>query len=1019
MAHADNKTFGRISSFSARRAWLVVGGWIILLGVLNAVIPQLEITVSKYSAPFMPANLTAAQTLRDMSTDFGVPQSASVGSVVLVDEHGLTAADHELSQRLIEALRADHKNVAYVLDTYSNDQLREISLSPDGKAINLLVAATGEVGSTDAHRNVNEIRKTIAVLPKPEGVQIYYTGFAPTLADLFTAMDRSLVIITGVSVLLITMLLLVVYRSLVLACIPLLTIGVSLGVARPIVSLLGITGTLTVSNFTIALMTAMVLGIGTDYAIFILASYHEGRRIKLPVPEALQRAGQKISGIPIASAVTIAAAASSMVFARIGMFKSSGLPITIGVAITLAVSTTLPYALLSIAGQRGYAEPRPLNERRWRRTGARIIRSSGLLAAASLALLIALSAVLVTLRLNFDENSMQLGNTESTRGYDKVYAHWGVNEAAPEYLIIKSDHDMRNTNDLAALDMIATNLSKLPEVAVVRSITRPNGKALVQTTIGHQVGIVGDRLGEAQQQIQQSNPDLARLIAGVNQLRDGASSANTQLPQLLTGIKQVVSLAKGVLSSYDTASAALATASNNRIDAPRAIADLNSSVNLLDLALQALSNNDIAAAAANSVNSALGPMLAPEPAPECDANALCTRGRADLADLDAITHGAVGRALRDLQAVTAIPQGAIENLRAALPGIQSTLTQLQVLAAQLGGRSQVQASARLTQLVHGAEQLTAGMSQLATGLGRVKTGVEQVSTQTGTLDAGLKEALDYLSSVSTHTVGGPGAGYYLPPQGFSDKNFQAGQKLLFSADGMVARMVAVWKVNPYSAQARDGAVHLVKTAALAATGTTLQNAHIATTGIASISTDMQAQVWRDFFTFSAVAILGILLVMALLLRSILAPAFMVAMVTLSFAAAAGVSVLIWQHIIGVDLDFTVLPVSFMALVAVGADYSMLFASRIREESQDGMTRGILRGFASTGSVITTAGIVFALTMFALMSGSVIHLLQIGFTVGVGLLLDITIVRTILVPAAMTLIGNHIWWPSTSEAPSHR
>ena len=65
-------------------------------------------------------------------------------------------------------------------------------------------------------------------------------------------------------------------------------------------------------------------------------------------------------------------------------------------------------------------------------------------------------------------------------------------------------------------------------------------------------------------------------------------------------------------------------------------------------------------------------------------------------------------------------------------------------------------------------------------------------------------------------------------------------------------------------------------------------------------------------------------------------------------------------------------------------------------------------------MITTAGVVFALTMFALMSGRVINLLQIGFTVGVGLLIDITLVRTILVPAAMSLIGDRIWWPGRAR-----
>jgi RND superfamily putative drug exporter len=174
---------------------------------------------------------------------------------------------------------------------------------------------------------------------------------------------------------------------------------------------------------------------------------------------------------------------------------------------------------------------------------------------------------------------------------------------------------------------------------------------------------------------------------------------------------------------------------------------------------------------------------------------------------------------------------------------------------------------------------------------------------------------------------------------------------------------------------------------------------------------MRDQVWRDFAVYGVVAILGVLLVLMVLLRSIAAPVFMVAVVVLSFGAASGISVLVWQHLIGVDVDWSVFPVSFMALIAVGADYSMLFAARIREESGDGMVRGIMRSFGSTGSVITTAGIVFALTMFALMSGRVINLLQIGFTVGVGLLIDITLVRTILVPAAMSLIGDRIWWPS--------
>lgn len=1013
--HGESKLFSMIAAFVAKHAWLVVACWVLLLGVLNVSVPQLEVTVGEDSSPFMPAHLPAAQTLRQMSADFGVPASSAVGSVVVVDEAGLNDADKAFTGRLIEALRGDKADVAYVLDTFSNDKLRNIAVSPDGKAVNVVVAGAGQIGSSEARKNVVDIRRLIESLPKPPGLHVYYSGFAPTLADLFGAIDRSLLVITAVSVVLIAGLLLLVYRSVVLAMIPLVTVGVSLGVARCVVSVLGMTGVMTVSNFTIALMTAMVLGVGTDYAIFILASYHEGRREGLAVPEALARAGQRISGVLIASAVTIAVAFSAMMLTKIGMFRAVGPPVAIAVAITLAVSVTLPYALLSIAGRRGYGEPRQLNEMRWRRLGAKIIRRSGPLTAVSLVVLLALALVLTTLKINFDENSMQLRRTESSIGHEKVLQHWGLNEAAPEYLIIRSDHDMRNTDDLAALEVVAASVARLPDVSSVRSITRPFGKPAEQTAIGYQAGVVSDRLGDASRRIGESTPDLARLGLGATQLLNGAQEANSQLPQLVSGVQEVVLLAHKMLSSYGAASSALATVTDGRSTVPVAIADLTSSLRLLDRVLDALSNNDLAAAAIGAADATLGPMLAPEVSAECLGNPLCMRGRGDLADLDAITNGAVSRALGILHAASAVPQDAIDRVRASLPSLKILLEQLQSLTAQVSGQPQAQLNEKLNQLAQGAEKLSGGMSQLVTGLSQVKTGVEMVVDMTGRLDQGLQQASSYLDGLSTHTSTGAGRGFYLPPQGFSDPTFKAGEQLLFSRDGKTARMVVVWKANPYDAEARDTARQLAATAQRAAAGTDLRDARFDTTGIASILDDMGDQMRRDFAVFGFAAILGVLLVLMILLRSVLAPVLLVAMVCLSFAAAAGLSVLVWQHIIGIDLEFSVLPVAFMALIAVCADYSMLFASRIRDESRDGMVRGIIRGFGKTGSVITTAGLVFALTMFALMSGSVVQLLQIGFTIGAGLLIDITIVRNILVPAAMAIIGNRIWWPSPALA----
>ena len=100
-----------------------------------------------------------------------------------------------------------------------------------------------------------------------------------------------------------------------------------------------------------------------------------------------------------------------------------------------------------------------------------------------------------------------------------------------------------------------------------------------------------------------------------------------------------------------------------------------------------------------------------------------------------------------------------------------------------------------------------------------------------------------------------------------------------------------------------------------------------------------------------------------------------------------------------------------ALVAVGADYNLLLAMQIREEARAGLGTGIIRAFAATGGVVTTAGIVFGITMFALTASTVLSVAQIGVTVGVGLLIDTLVVRSFVLPSIVALLGRWFWWPT--------
>jgi RND superfamily putative drug exporter len=158
-------------------------------------------------------------------------------------------------------------------------------------------------------------------------------------------------------------------------------------------------------------------------------------------------------------------------------------------------------------------------------------------------------------------------------------------------------------------------------------------------------------------------------------------------------------------------------------------------------------------------------------------------------------------------------------------------------------------------------------------------------------------------------------------------------------------------------------------------------------------------------------IIVVFLILIALLRAIVAPLYLIGSVIISYLAALGIGVVMFQFILGQELHWSVPGLAFIILVAMGADYNMLLISRIRDESPRGIRSGVIRTVGSTGGVITAAGLIFAASMFGLLFASITTNVQIGFVVGTGILLDTFLVRTVTVPAAAVLVGRANWWPS--------
>ncbi|BCP01021.1 MULTISPECIES: MMPL/RND family transporter [Mycobacterium] len=252
--------------------------------------------------------------------------------------------------------------------------------------------------------------------------------------------------------------------------------------------------------------------------------------------------------------------------------------------------------------------------------------------------------------------------------------------------------------------------------------------------------------------------------------------------------------------------------------------------------------------------------------------------------------------------------------------------------------------------------------------------------------------------------------FYLPPEVFNNPDFKRGLKLFLSPDGKAARMIVTHEGDPATPEGISHIDPMAKAAHEALKGTPMAGAQIYLGGTAATYKDIQDGAKYDLMIVAFAALSLILLIMMIITRSLIAALVIVGTVALSLGASFGLSVLVWQYIFGVQLYWVVLALAVILLLAVGSDYNLLLISRFKEEIHAGINTGIIRAMAGSGSVVTSAGVVFAVTMCAFVFSGFQVLGQIGTTIGLGLLFDTLIVRSFMTPSVARLLGRWFWWP---------
>jgi RND superfamily putative drug exporter len=296
-----------------------------------------------------------------------------------------------------------------------------------------------------------------------------------------------------------------------------------------------------------------------------------------------------------------------------------------------------------------------------------------------------------------------------------------------------------------------------------------------------------------------------------------------------------------------------------------------------------------------------------------------------------------------------------------------------------------------------------GMKAMMLGMHSTQKGMQDQMAAMQQDSAAMGEAFD--ASMNDDS-------FYLPPEVFENPDFQRGMEQFISPNGHAVRFIISHEGDPMST---DGIARIdaIKNAAKEAIkGTPLEGSTIYLGGTASMFKDLSVGNAYDLMIAGIAAIALIFAIMLIITRSVVASAVIVGTVLLSLGASFGLSVLIWQHILGIELHWMVLAMAVIILLAVGADYNLLLVARLKEEIPAGINTGIIRAMGGSGSVVTSAGLVFAFTMMSFAISELTVLAQVGTTIGLGLLFDTLVVRAFMTPAIAALLGRWFWWPQS-------
>ena len=535
--HAEPVQRPRLAKLLRVLAIPIIIFWVLVAVVTNVFLPSLDDVTADNAGPLVARDAPSAQAAIHQGNDFDESNYTSVAVLLLeTKDRKLGEQDHQYYNEVVRRLLDDTKHVASVQDLWGKPVTMSGSQSADAEATTLTIRPVGDLGSSEANKSIDAIRDVVAKVPKPDGLSAYITGPAPLAADTLHATDKSLVKLTIVTVILIVILLLIAYRSITIALIPLFGVLTTLAVARGIISFLVGQGVIEISSFASNLLVSLVLGASTDYAIFYLGRYQEARQKGEDKESSYYESVANVPHVILGSGIAISGATLCLSLTHLDYFRTLGPPCAVSMVVAVLSALTLGPALLTLGSKIGWIQPRKKRANPvWRKVGTVIARWPVPMIALA-ALIIPLCMLgWTTYKVSYNDRDFAPASVEASTGYAAADKHFPKSWLNNDIVYVKSDHDMRNTTDMISLDRVAKAIIRTPGVALVQSVTRPNGRPLEHASLPYAFGSTGTKIGENITFLRDRVADIDTIAAKTASVIDATKRLENLTRQLANG----------------------------------------------------------------------------------------------------------------------------------------------------------------------------------------------------------------------------------------------------------------------------------------------------------------------------------------------------------------------------------------------------------------------------------------------------------------------------------------------------